>query len=119
VSPLRLPKSNAGSSTILLNELNAGRLQRALNRFEVVRHGNGSACLEISNGAFTDFRFGGQVGLRKLDQGARGAALRRCHLSILTLITFSNKDTELRLTCPAVTIIVLNNENRYKEYPNA
>jgi hypothetical protein len=91
---LWLAKSNAGSSTILRNELDAGRLQGALNRFEVIRHRNCSPCLEISNGTFADLRFGGQVGLRKLDQGAGGAALRRCHSIILEHITIFNKDNE-------------------------
>jgi len=53
-----LPKTNAGSLTVLRNELDAGHFQRALNRIEVVRHGNRSACLEISNSAFADLRFG-------------------------------------------------------------
>jgi hypothetical protein len=56
---LRLPKTNAGSSTILRDEIDASRLQRALNRFEVVRHRNRSACLKISNGTFADPGFGG------------------------------------------------------------
>ena len=91
---LRLPKTNAGSSTILRDELDAGRLQRALNRFEVVRHRNRSACLKISNGTFADLCFGGQVGLRKLDQGARGAALSRRHLINITQTTIFDKGTE-------------------------
>jgi len=57
------PKPNARSSTMLRDELDAGHLQRALNRFEVVRHRNRSPCLEISNCTFPDLRFGRQVGL--------------------------------------------------------
>jgi hypothetical protein len=56
---LWLPQTNAGSSTILCNELDSGRLQRALNCFEVVRYRNCSPCLEISNCTFPDLRFGG------------------------------------------------------------
>ncbi|MGZ3357266.1 MAG: hypothetical protein ACXVBO_20760 [Isosphaeraceae bacterium] len=91
---LWLPETNAGSSTIFRDELDAGRLQRALNRFEVVRYRNRSACLEISDGTFADLRFGRQVGLRKLDQCARGAALRRRHSIILKRATIFDKDTE-------------------------
>jgi hypothetical protein len=91
---LRFPKTNAGSSTIFYDELDAGRLQRALNCFEVVCHRNGSPCLEISNGTFPYLGFCGQVDLRKLDQRARGAALRRRHSIILKQITIFNKDTE-------------------------
>jgi len=90
---LRFPKSNAGPSTILSDELDAGRFQCTPNRFEVVRHRNRPTCLEISHGTFADLRFGGQVSLRKLDQGARGSALRRCHLNILAQTTIFNKGT--------------------------
>jgi hypothetical protein len=91
---LWLPKSNAGPSAIFRDELDPGRLQRALNRFEVVFHRNRSPCLEISNGTLPYFGFGGQVGLRKLNQGAGSAALRRCHPIFLRQITIFNKDTE-------------------------
>jgi hypothetical protein len=94
VRPLRLPKTNAGSSTILRNEFDAGRLQGALDCFEVVRHRDRSPSLKISNGTFTDLCFVGQVGLRKLNQSARGTALRRRHLPFLMPITVFNKDTE-------------------------
>jgi hypothetical protein len=91
---LWLSKTNAGSSTVLRDELDAGDLQRALNRLKVVRHRNRSSCLEISNGTFADPRLGGQVVLRKLDQGAGGTALRRRHSIILSQITIFNKDSE-------------------------
>jgi hypothetical protein len=79
---VRVSKANARSSAVLIDELDAGRFQRSLNRFEVVRHRNRSACFEISDGAFTNLCSGRQVGLGKLDESARGAALGWSHCSI-------------------------------------
>ena len=55
----RLSKPDARPPTILRNELDASRLQDAPYRFEIIRDGNRSACLEISNSTLADPRFRG------------------------------------------------------------
>jgi hypothetical protein len=90
----RFPKTNSGSSTILCDELDAGRFQGALNCFEVVCYRDGSSCFEIPNGTFADLCFVGELSLRKFDESARGAALSGCHSKIVTQTTIFNKDTE-------------------------
>ena len=62
-----LAEPHAGASSILINELNTGRFQNALDRFEVVRHGHRPTCLKISDGTFADLRLRGELGLRKFD----------------------------------------------------
>jgi hypothetical protein len=91
---LRFTQTDAGSSAVLCDEFDAGRLQNTLNGFEVIRHRNRSPSFKISNCTFANRSFGSEVRLRKLDQGARGAALSGCHLHIVVLITIFNKDTE-------------------------
>jgi hypothetical protein len=56
---LGLSEAHARSAIIFPNELDAGCLQDALNRLEIVRYRNCSPRLEISNGTFADLGFGG------------------------------------------------------------
>jgi hypothetical protein len=60
---LGLPKADTSPSTVFWDEFDAGLLQRALNRLEVVRHGNCSPRLEIANSTFPHLRFDRQVDL--------------------------------------------------------
>jgi hypothetical protein len=55
---LGFAQTDAGSPAILRDELDAGRLQYALNGYEVVRYRNRSPSFEISNCAFADLCFG-------------------------------------------------------------
>jgi hypothetical protein len=80
-------------ATVFWDELDPCPLQDELNGLKVVRYRNRSSSFEISDCTFANLGLGGQFCLRKLDQGARGAALSGCHLAPLQQITISAKDT--------------------------
>jgi hypothetical protein len=71
---LRFAQADAGSSTILRDELDAGYLQDALNGFEIIRHRNRPPSFEISNCTFAYLRFDGY---EKRAAGRRDRSVRK------------------------------------------
>jgi hypothetical protein len=75
-SRLALPKPHSRTAAILRDELDAGRLEGAPDRGEIVGVRRACAALEIDQRAFGDPRRLGELLSRKIEHGARALALR-------------------------------------------